>query len=248
MQRGHHRLRPPAGPALPACGRLRVHAAVPAGAVRFQVLRRGRRAARRDLRAQGDTSHVPRLRHGEDGGAVGERLPRVPPAPVADQRSVHAGESVQVPSVPGRPAGVPRQGDGAVGDEDGGRGGGPAVRHRRRGRQQQSDAQVCAGPHRLPGGWPSRPRSPEGGVLAGATVWRNHPMYMELSMSHTVTDGNVLEFGDCNSTGSMRSFASAISFSPLHMAADYFLSTAAAYCRERHSIIAMLAIIYVWLQ
>ncbi|KAJ8504030.1 hypothetical protein OPV22_004916 [Ensete ventricosum] len=40
-------------------------------------------------------------------------------------------------------------------------------------------------------------------------------MYIELSMQHTVTDGDVLEFGGCNSTGSMPSFAPAISFSPL---------------------------------
>ncbi|XP_018677578.2 cytochrome P450 94C1 isoform X2 [Musa acuminata AAA Group] len=154
-------LRPTEGVALLACGLVREHAAVPAGAVRLQVLPRRRRASGRHIREEGNADDVPRLRHGADGGVVGERLRRVPTGAVDQARPVCAGEPVQVSGVPGRPSRVPRQGDGADGDEERGRVGHPRFRRRRA--RREPTAEVRARPHGHPQWRARRQSTPENG-------------------------------------------------------------------------------------
>ncbi|XBJ05596.1 hypothetical protein VPH35_024351 [Triticum aestivum] len=107
-------LRAPDEPAVYPRGAVREHAAVPAGAVRLQVLHRRGRAPGRHLRGGRVTRDVPPVRHGTHAQHLGRRLRGVPPRPVAHRtrRFVRAGEPVQVPGVPGRPPRVPWQGAG----------------------------------------------------------------------------------------------------------------------------------------
>ncbi|KAF7075571.1 hypothetical protein CFC21_080336, partial [Triticum aestivum] len=117
-------------PPLHPRGAAREHAAVPAGAVRLQVLRRRRRAPGRHVRDRRGSRDVPPLRHGAHAPHLGRRLREVPAGAVADgpRRDVRAGEPVQVPGIPGWAPRVPRQGARRDGDEGGERGRGEAVR------------------------------------------------------------------------------------------------------------------------
>ncbi|CAL9099045.1 unnamed protein product [Musa textilis] len=150
-----------------ACGALREPAPLPTGTVRLKVLPRGRRAPGRHLREQEHEGDVPPVRHGADGDHMGTRLRGVQTGAVAPRRGVYAGEPIQLPGVPGRAEGVPREGAGAGGDEGCGRLRRQQVR--RRGASGCPAAQVCARAH----GYHQRRRvrSGEPAIVDPITSW-----------------------------------------------------------------------------